>query len=246
MQSASTTPVNSESTFPTFAFREPRDYHILLAYSTEHVGLVDFGAVNMIDFFWDTPWGQVPTYRNGNLQPLESYPAGGLLGGAPKSSKLAALAAARKKQHDEKRLGHNPDLSSESPSAVSLLDKLVKSPDDGLQSPTSPQSPTESAFSPSLIFRRKTDALQMETPTPEEPEQPEFPVPPVERMKANPSLFARALCGPESTSVREDETSTIPPFELPYAKHQQYKADVFSKPSPDDVVLAAQRKGTFK
>lgn len=57
-------------------------------------------------FFSDMPWLDVPQHRTTTfLEPIR--PRGGLLGGgdgAPKMSKLQALAAARKKKTEEKKL----------------------------------------------------------------------------------------------------------------------------------------------
>lgn len=61
------------------------------------------------EFFRDTPWLNVPQHRRADIIVEPLYPRLSLLGGAPpqegKMSKLAALAAARKKKNSEKPSG---------------------------------------------------------------------------------------------------------------------------------------------
>lgn len=74
------------------------------------------------DFFRDSPWLNIPAHRKADIMIEPLYPRLGLLGGAPqgdgKVSKLAALAAARKKKESNKRDGvvspsaHSKDASS--------------------------------------------------------------------------------------------------------------------------------------
>ncbi|KAL8656937.1 MAG: hypothetical protein Q9226_002426 [Calogaya cf. arnoldii] len=77
-------------------------------------------------FFADAPWRNVPPERQGEIliQPL--YPQGGLRGGSfgagdAKISKIAALAAARKKKENEK---HVSVESQGSNASVAMLQKL--------------------------------------------------------------------------------------------------------------------------
>lgn len=59
---------------------------------------------------------------------------------------------------------------------------------------------------------------------------------------AKPSAFAQTLFG---SSAVEPELPATKFFALPYMAYCPSLADAFSKPSPDDVVLAAQAKGSI-
>jgi elongation factor 1 alpha-like protein len=59
---------------------------------------------------------------------------------------------------------------------------------------------------------------------------------------AEPSAFAQTLFG---SSAVEPEAPATKFFALPYMAYCPSLADAFSKPSPDDVVLAAQAKGSI-
>lgn len=59
---------------------------------------------------------------------------------------------------------------------------------------------------------------------------------------AEPSTFAQTLFG---SSAVEPEPPATRFFALPYMAYSPSLADAFSKPSPDDVVLAAQAKGSI-
>ena len=77
----------------------------------------------MADYFRDASWFNVPLERQGEIVLESLYPRGRLLGGSAsqgsgKVSKLAAIAAARRKKENM-----NPE-SSDSASSVALLDKL--------------------------------------------------------------------------------------------------------------------------
>jgi elongation factor 1 alpha-like protein len=215
------------------------------------------------DFFWDTPWGKkLPVHRQSNLLHVPVSQPTGLLGGGPKPpSKLAALAAARKRQAEEKRqVDQQGQTPTDSPAAaVSLLDRLVsKNDQDAENSWRLPQASTQSRNLGSLTFRRKPPVVEEVTAVEPElvVEDASIPERPIEELKAPPSSFAQALFG--SPTKRNQGVAAMVPqdvacakrklnFELPYADNQLFKStDPFAKPSPDDVVLNAQRKGTFK
>ena len=117
---------------------KPNVYHthdiILSCLPTAAKGLAVFPVptllahepMNATDFFSDTPWGNVPPHRLGDITILPQYPRGGLLGG---SSKLAALAAARKKKQEAAKMSsegssQSVEAQSETDKAISLLDRL--------------------------------------------------------------------------------------------------------------------------
>jgi elongation factor 1 alpha-like protein len=200
------------------------------------------------NFFWDTPWRNVPPHRLGEITVEPIYTRGGLLGGSSKPSKLAALAAARKKKQDDAKnsttsTAQGNDAKSEADTAVSLLDRLnVRS-----NTPTgAPLIRKESDKArPSRYVRKRSPSPTPEPPNEEvapllEPVTPgiEFP-----NLRATPSIFASVLCGTGiQTSVRQDRDSSS--FPLPYAHVPGYAGtNPFAKPSPDDVVLSAQAKG---
>jgi elongation factor 1 alpha-like protein len=190
---------------------------------------------------------------------VPTLPRLGLLGGSSKPSKLAALAATRKKQNEEKKRGESAAIA-DADRAVSLLDQLAVK-----KASSSPVS--KSTNSPGSSDRmRLTAALRPKSNTPREPivEQPtpeleenvsSEPLLPI--FKNKPSVFAQALCGVETESTEGASlaispsnnmtSSTKPVFSLPYASNEKFiKADPFAKPSPDDVVLAAQSQGSLR
>jgi elongation factor 1 alpha-like protein len=196
------------------------------------------------DLFSDTPWGNVPSYRLGGLSLVSALPPGGLLGG---SSKLAALAAARKKKEAEKVAS-----APASERSINLLDRLGQKEDSN----TALVDQSNQTKSKPMIFpsRQKKTAIHEENPHPQEqaPIIDSAPAQQREDLKANPSIFAQTLVGDESQPqggvslsgpdllvANDDEHQ----FHLPYMRDPDYiKRAPFTKPSPDDVVLRAQRK----
>lgn len=195
------------------------------------------------------------------IEPL--YPPGGLLGGCPSqgtgTSKLAALAAARKKKDQER----NQDAQSQtSTMSVTLLDKLsgkkstkrplgdVVQPDLKLAvsgnrsivqlSGSQNQShPTQKRKNSSMLFHVEKDIPDSQLlPTPDtgslglEPAK----VAPI----GAPSMFARALFG-MSSSVQEPPPKRMRMiFSLPQAPVSYAEKNPFAEPSPDDIVRNAQ------
>jgi elongation factor 1 alpha-like protein len=185
------------------------------------------------DFFWDVPWGNVPPHRAGTI--TVDAPCGriGLMGG---SSKLAALAAKRRKEREEAQAATSI-ATGDADAAIAMLDKLT------VKSGIMPSLRGDSEASKSRYPVRK----RSESPKPALPDEavqePEAPPPaivvesPAERAVA--STFASTLCG-SSQAIQP----TIEVFPVPYTNYKDY-ADVnaFDSPSPDDVVRAAQAKG---
>lgn len=214
------------------------------------------------EFFKDAPWLNVPKDRCGEILIEPLYPPGRLLGGSPlqsgKVSKLAALAAARKKKDQEK----NPDATSQtSTKSVALLDTLsgesrkrlfeeAVHPDSKMsisengsiaQLPESQNQsyPTQIKKSPSMPFQEEkaTPNLQF-LPT---PDTGPFGLKPARVTRiAAPSMFARAMFGmsnpvQEHPSKRMKMTFTLPQVPVSYAENNP-----FAEPSPDDIVRNAQ------
>lgn len=195
-------------------------------------------------FFHDMPWGNIPKHRETIFIP-PPVPRGGLLGGSgapPKMSKLQALAAARKKKAEEK--GTAQDKVEKAQTAVAKL-SINDTP------PVKEASPIAGAFGKRLKTSESTAQgrmpLDISEPTRSEAEQPipetrepdSGPTP----YKAEGSVFAHTLFGWEpDTSNRERKVQES--YSL-YPSLPQSVIDAFAKPSPDDVVFAAQAKGSL-
>ena len=196
----------------------------------------------------------------------------GLLGGAQESngkvSKLAALAAARKKKEGEKQpagttpaaptpsVDKAPELSSTEPkgSPLTLRERLAgngkpQKPSDGLSSLRSLGKGTPAA-SP---LKKKPSPDLNKPQVPAEPEQPKEPTKedmadhkekeePEVNIRAPPSGFASTIVG-DSTRPMMTEPSTLHSNTVDLMKI--YGQDLtepfdFAGPSPDDVVVNAQ------
>jgi elongation factor 1 alpha-like protein len=186
------------------------------------------------DFFWDVPWGHVPTHRVGHITIDAPCGRRGLLGG---SSKLAALAAKRRKEREEAQ-APTSNSNNDTNAAVAMLDKLT------VKSGNTPSLRGGQGPKPRYPVRRRSQSPQPETLQKEESEQePQAPQPaivvesPAERAIA--STFASTLCG----SSRAPQL-TMEAFPVPYTSYKEYASvNAFDAPSPDDIVRAAQAKG---
>lgn len=193
-------------------------------------------------------WLNIPTERQTIfLQPLN--PRGGLLGGSPdavpKTSKLQALAAARKKKAQEQK-------SSPSTEGIERpMEKLAISQISEIRDhPNSPDLAVSGRSSPKMYHarKRKNSSPHRKTSQPvdsieqsSQPVEDEIPEPFVEQAK--PSAFASTMFSdsePISTHPIPRTLFTLPYFANPSAD----STDAFAGPSPDDVVLAAQSKGS--
>jgi elongation factor 1 alpha-like protein len=219
-----------------------------------------------MDFFQDTPWGRVPQHRIGGLFQIPTQPLGGLLGGTSKPSKLAILAAARKKKEEEKRQSETGTTPEESSRTISLLDRLGSKKDIGRPSaPTlnkpeqrraEPEQPT---FTVPARAKRQSSHIQEAPVKPTEASEVTEPPPKrraIQDLRAPPSAFAQALLGylgSDGGAVLDLQSavSTNGPlrslsFTLPFLDSvEQFPTSPFAGPSPDDIVLAAQSKGSF-
>lgn len=222
------------------------------------------------DFFRDCPWFNVPLHRQGEILIEPLYPRGGLLGGnpseaAPKVSKLAALAAARKRK-DNVKSGADGAKSISTP--IALLDKLSISgppsekqkslakglgPDDHSRKRLKTDAIDESAADTSRVketrkYSKKT--LKAITPPPEDivmcdedptsskdsPEQPPL-------LAAAPSAFARTMFGSsfDTSGLTQRSAPSFARFGPCYASWKPLtELNPFAGPSPDDIVAQAQ------
>ncbi|KAL0469905.1 P-loop containing nucleoside triphosphate hydrolase protein [Neurospora intermedia] len=204
--------------------------------------------------FRDLPWGNIPPERQAVFIPPPQLP-GGLLGGSgapPKMSKLQQLAAARKKKAEEKSASgeveqtqvkmteltvNDNQASKENRPLAGVFGKRVKISETTAQGriPLTMAEPTR----PEIPQAQAPEA----TPSQHQEEDPIDPEPAVAPPKAQPSAFASTLFGPSSDSPKRRPREV---FALPYMAISSYSPDAFGKPSPDDVVLAAQAKAGKK
>lgn len=202
------------------------------------------------DFFKDTPWLNVQLERQALFIP-PLLPRGGLLGGssdgAPKMSKLQALAAARKKKAQEQKSGSS-STGVEQPMADLTLGQ------NGYGSGSKDKTTTNSTSAPKSssrgfpIRKRKDSNPHEKVPKDHhdresEQSSPDTPMATEPVDQAEPSAFANTMFS-NTSSTPPRRTSNL--FSLPYATAAvaPTSADPFAGPSPDDVVIAAQSKGS--
>ncbi|KAK1143276.1 hypothetical protein N8T08_006803 [Aspergillus melleus] len=222
------------------------------------------------EFFRDTPWLNVPADRKAEILIEPLYPRLGLLGGNPeagggKVSKLAALAAARKKKESDK--APSPALGpaaggdqSQAPSTeskgapLSLRERLARNGKPQRSSESTPSPGTPEADS------RLGSPSPAKKPSPE-PRRPSVPVEadleeatqahhigsepkeqPAVNIRAPPSTFASTIVGdaarPPATEPSHLHSNTLDLMAI-YGQDLTEPFD-FTGPSPDDVVLNAQ------
>lgn len=200
-------------------------------------------------FFQDMPWLNVPEDRKAVfIEPL--YPRGGLLGGspdsAPKMSKLQALAAARKKKAQEQ--GSSSKANAER-STVSLSRDDAESA--GTPSPSATATSSQKITTRSFPIRKAQNEASQNDYTPQESfstasqKEEQEPVAaesdPV--LETRPSAFASTMFGNEEKSSQNFQPESL--FKLPYNVNGDISiTNAFTGPSPDDIVIAAQSKGS--
>ncbi|KAG0161118.1 hypothetical protein PDIDSM_8651 [Penicillium digitatum] len=223
------------------------------------------------DFFRDCPWLNIPSHRKSEILIEPLYPRLGLLGGAPESggklSKLAALAAARKKKESEK--APLPETSTPSTPKVeqpksplldhpgksrSLRDRLAASgrsapkASEGsgslrrLATPGSSLHPTPNRLKSEAKKPSVSEASEsMQRVVLEAKEEPE-PRQIMSTIRALPSTFAStfvgAATGPTAAEPSHLHSSSSDLLRI-YGQDHAEPFD-FAAPSPDDVVLNAQ------
>jgi len=188
------------------------------------------------DFFKDSPWLNIPMDRQAIfIAPL--YPRGGLLGGssdgAPKMSKLQALAAARKKKAQDQKA--NEGTGVEKPMASLTLNEGRMGNGGDAPKPASRSFP----------LRKRKDSNPHEkvpkaSPVETEQNDPDTQMDITPLDQAEPSAFANTMF---SKPPRQHPSNL---FTLPYVATTAatQTADPFAGPSPDDIVIAAQSKGS--
>lgn len=179
------------------------------------------------------------------------YPRGGLLGGssngAPKMSKLQALAAARKKRAQEEKSNGASEL--EKPIAeLSLTDQMHGQKPGATKPPSSVKQPSRGF---PLRKRKNSNSHEKAFKAPQSTEKlpggndhAHLSTPYLDLDQAKPSAFASTMFG-----SRDRFPTSLPAnlFTLPYtATATPATTNPFAGPSPDDVVIAAQSKGSTK
>lgn len=216
-------------------------------------------------YFYDLPWFGVPLEREALLL-APVLPRGGLLGGADrgaKMSKLQALAASRKKKTEgtkqEEKVGEVKTSisrlsisetgrkenarpgSSIAAARHKLPGRSIPAQDTKRPLEISAQATsfnnagdpaTSTASSGSLQESDSVDTEMRDLPDEDCVVSATF----------QPSAFARTLFGPPPTApATHISPQTIP---MPYTASPTFDVAAFTKPSPDDVVLAAQAQGS--
>ncbi|KAF7162350.1 hypothetical protein CNMCM5623_007695 [Aspergillus felis] len=221
------------------------------------------------DFFRDSPWLNVPAHRKAEILIEPLYPRLGLLGGAPESSgkvsKLAALAAARKKKETDKAASGAPTTPGvagtpeKTPvesklASLSLRERLAgngkpQKPSEGEQLPrtlgrrTPPESPlAQKKLSPEPLKAKSPETIAVEPAAKELSVGEEEKEEPKVNIRAPPSTFASTIVGantrPQITEPSHLYSSTVDLMQI-YGQDLTEPFD-FAGPSPDDVVLNAQ------
>lgn len=209
---------------------------------------------SIADFFSDSPWLNIPEDRLGEILIEPLYPRGGLLGGSSKpdgapKSKLAALAAARKKKENQRA-----EDGQNATSSVALLDKLTGKPpqlkpdnDSNISSLKSLNAINEQGVNEQSgkYPRRKPKGLEYPQdgqPAKEDFEKSNSPASPDIEKKpeitpaAGPSVFAQTIFGAAAVSQQHD-IQTPDHYVLGPDTHAKFD---FAGPSPDDIVTKAQ------
>jgi elongation factor 1 alpha-like protein len=165
----------------------------------------------------------------------------------PKMSKLQALAAARKKKAQEQKETTSTKAEGnpvdEPPISATLQDsdkgntsKFISSADKN----SSRTYPTRKRKSPSP-HRQTPKPLDPVAHTSIQPTEGNLSVTFIEQAK--PSAFASTMFGNSDPAPNSSLTKTS--FTLPYPEnHAAQSTNAFTGPSPDDIVIAAQSKGS--
>ena len=209
------------------------------------------------DFFQGISWFNIPEARRADITIKPLYPRGRLLGGnpdsgPPKVSKLAALAASRKRKENVAR------SSSGASSAVALLDKLGPQKADQAK-PANEADPlndarvagTKLSEKPANVPIKSYASRRRRSPTPpkvqtkleKRAETQVEQTTEAEKLYSLPSPFAATLLGSNTQHRRPSAaaTSLSESLNTPLifgCPHTESKA--FSGPSPDDIVAKAQ------
>lgn len=170
--------------------------------------------------FIKTPWSNIPTCFQGRLVPALPMRRPQLLGG---SSKLAKLAEERRK-----KAASSQDSPSAPGAAPSPLDRLSRPKETKENEP-----PPTKAEPKKYPIRKKKEP----SPPPKEPSPPPVEAgPEMPDLRASPTSFGRALSTGTSKETNAQALTVDDILGSSPAK------ELFTGPSPDDVVLRAQQR----
>lgn len=226
--------------------------------------------LSAVDYFRDSPWLDVPLHRRAEITIEPLYPRGRLLGGSstggsPKVSKLAALAAARKKKDNAEATGATPKLQSTT--SVALLDKLSgnRKPNESIAKESMEvEQRSKASTLTGEVHTLGSQARKYPTRKRKDPSPPPISHAPVEPDQAlmdvepdslapiveSPSLFARAMLGSSMSSQKPPRKDSAP-FAIFYSPSfasavNPAESNPFAGPSPDDIVANAQNSKGLK
>lgn len=195
------------------------------------------------------PWLSVPNDRRTVfIEPPRS--SGGLLGGSGvsgKMSKLQALAAARKKKAEGRKTeNQKPQIPADE--VAPDMDQKQNKPPFGN---TAARLDSGESMRSRKILPKFEDRTTLDGST---EQQDSTPAQAISKLSittepcldppalAAPSAFAQTLLGPSMGWAAPVPRNQYP---VPYMCFTSSVADAFSEPSPDDVVLTAQSKGSL-
>ena len=233
----------------------------LLAYSLPEPAPYYLSNIPAGTLLASAPWTTSHSYLPDYVPAYRTRPRGLLLGGsapATKPSKLAALAAARKKKETEQKVATQTADKGHT-SAVSLLDRLTRKESGAEETRKGNKPPTEvpAASTRTYALRRKRSPSPVQAPpaskAPEAKHLEKIPREEVD-LRAMPSVFARTICyaPPRPFHIEQklpDNTAHLSSFKITTATAAEIRCtnnDPFAGPSPDDVVLNAQAKGVMR
>jgi elongation factor 1 alpha-like protein len=162
-------------------------------------------------------------------------------------SKLQALAAARKKKAQEAKASESTGI--EKPLADLKITGDMSSDFTLSTSSHSAASNTSKPTSRGFPVRKRKDSNEHERPkklpSPKQAPEPLQPKPPAvisDADQGEPSAFASTMFGNRPEASRQPHTNL---FTLTFAANTSSTAtNPFAGPSPDDIVIAAQSKGS--
>ncbi|KAL6923397.1 hypothetical protein FSST1_000671 [Fusarium sambucinum] len=192
-------------------------------------------------FFNDMPWLNIPQERQ-TLFVEPERPRGGLLGGsegAPKMSKLQALAAARKKKTEEKKEQEKLERGVNNLSVAES--QKENQPSFNQRQQIAKPAPQVQPSRHEMEVQNKNTAKDNEHRNPtyaykDEPMPDSVPEVGIVS-RPNPSALARTLFGSAPSNTHRPDV-----FAMPYTSSPSFLAQAFAEPSPDDIVFAAQAK----
>ncbi|KAI9681843.1 MAG: Hsp70 suppressor, GTPase facilitates ribosomal subunit dissociation [Trizodia sp. TS-e1964] len=210
-------------------------------------------------FFDDCPWLKVPFHRRADIRPEPLYPPGGLLGGSSKQeaklSKIAALAASRRKERETRN--SSILISKESTLALTLSKQLTYTSgiNAGDIKSSSVGSSVKQTASPAIDISQNPSFPEQKSL-----ENPSYCLSHHERLwsqleclpnrqdiVASPSHFARTIMGHGTEQHNPTRLSGGSLFNVAL-KDNWYIAEStdFTGPSPDDLVMVAQNPKGLK